>query len=102
MTVKCKDCNHHDVCHHRIEVDSGNPMIQNHELCKSFEPKKDAKQLKQPCQICRKHKGGKPMKIRDDHGTLFEATHIAHCPYCGRYLAENYETQTEEEVEDDE
>jgi len=55
----------------------------------------DAKQLRQPCAVCRNHKGGKPIRIRDDHGTLFEATHIAHCPYCGRYLKENYEKEAE-------
>lgn len=47
-------------------------------------------QLSQPCAVCRNHKGRKPIKIRDDYGTLFEATHIAHCPYCGRFLKENY------------
>lgn len=34
----------------------------------------EAKQLRQPCAVCRNHKGGKPIRIRDDHGTLFEAT----------------------------
>lgn len=55
----------------------------------------EAKQLRQPCAVCRNHKGGTPIRIRDDHGTLFEATHIAHCPYCGRYLKENYEKEAE-------
>lgn len=53
-------------------------------------------QLKQPCAICRNHKAGKPMKIRDDNGQLFTVTHIAHCPYCGRFLAENYENSKED------
>ena len=50
----------------------------------------EARPLKQPCQICRNHKGGTPIKIRDDNAVLFRVTHIAHCPYCGRYLSENY------------
>ena len=57
----------------------------------------EVKPLKQPCQICRDHKGGTPMKIRDDNAVLFKVTHIAHCPYCGRFLSENY-TQEEDET----
>lgn len=45
---------------------------------------------KQPCPICKDHKPLAPFKIRDDSGKLFTVTHICNCPYCGRYLAENY------------
>ncbi len=29
-----------------------------------------ARPNKQPCAVCRGHKGGKPMKIRDDDGKI--------------------------------
>lgn len=45
---------------------------------------------KQPCAVCRNHKGGEPFKIRDDNGALFTVRHICNCPYCGRFLEENY------------
>lgn len=48
------------------------------------------KQNRQPCPICRNHKAGAPLKIRDDNGVSFRATHICNCPYCGRFLSENY------------
>lgn len=47
---------------------------------------------KQPCQICRNHKGGKPFMLRDDNGQQHPFTHICNCPYCGRFLSENYDT----------
>lgn len=46
--------------------------------------------VKQPCAVCREHKGGRPFRIRDDGGILRDITYISHCPYCGRFLAENY------------
>lgn len=46
---------------------------------------------KQPCAVCRNHKRDEPFKIRDDNGTLFTVRHICNCPYCGRFLAENYQ-----------
>lgn len=45
---------------------------------------------KQPCCICKDHKQGQPFKIRDDIGREFLVSHICNCPYCGRFLAENY------------
>ena len=50
------------------------------------------KPLKQPCTVCRLHKSNQPFKIRDDYGHLYKTSHIAHCPYCGRFLKENYES----------
>lgn len=46
--------------------------------------------LKQPCQVCRDHKPNAPFKIRDDNGILYRTSFINNCPYCGRYLSENY------------
>ena len=48
---------------------------------------------KQPCAVCRDHKKGQPIKIRDDDGTLFEVSFICNCPYCERFLRENYEAE---------
>lgn len=48
------------------------------------------KPLQQPCRICKNHKAGAAFKIRDDNGKLFTASHISNCPYCGRFLSENY------------
>lgn len=48
------------------------------------------KPIKQPCVICNKHKANAPFFIRDNNGKLFKVSHIAHCPYCGRFLKENY------------
>lgn len=45
---------------------------------------------KQPCCICKGHKPRSPFKICDDNGKEFTVTHIANCPYCGRFLSENY------------
>ena len=53
--------------------------------------------LPQPCVICKNRKPNTPIKIRDDNGTLFECTFIAHCPYCGRFLKEDYNNIQEEE-----
>ena len=47
--------------------------------------------LKQPCQVCRDHKPNVPFKIRDDNGVMFKVSFISNCPYCGRFLSENYE-----------
>lgn len=55
------------------------------------------KENKQPCAVCRNHKGGKPFKIRDDNGKLFSVSHICNCPYCGRFLSENYTEHKEAE-----
>lgn len=44
---------------------------------------------KQPCPICKNHKGGTPLMIRDDNAEKHPYTHICNCPYCGRFLAEN-------------
>ncbi len=46
--------------------------------------------LPQPCNICKNRKPFTPIKIRDDKGTLFKCSFIAHCPYCGRFLAEDF------------
>lgn len=48
------------------------------------------KPLEQPCVICRNHKPNKPFKIRADNGALFETRFINNCPFCGRFLTENY------------
>ncbi len=45
---------------------------------------------KQPCVICKDHKGGAPFYIRDNEGKLYATSFISNCPYCGRFLAENY------------
>lgn len=45
----------------------------------------------QPCKVCQNHKKGKPFKIRDDEGKLFTTSFISNCPYCGRFLKENYD-----------
>lgn len=50
---------------------------------------------KQPCPICKNHKGGTPLMIRDDNAEKHPYTHICNCPYCGRFLAENYESSDE-------
>lgn len=56
--------------------------------------KKKIKPLPQPCIICKNRKPNTPIKIRDDNGTLFKCTFIAHCPYCGRFLEEDYNSET--------
>lgn len=45
---------------------------------------------KQPCTICKDHKSGKPFLLRDDKGNEYKFSHICNCPYCGRFLVENY------------
>lgn len=45
---------------------------------------------KTPCVVCKKHKTNEPFEIRDDKGILYKTSHICYCPYCGRYLQENY------------
>lgn len=55
---------------------------------------------KQPCCICKEHKPRIPFKIRDDNGTLFTVSHIANCPYCGRFLSENYGEGAERQAEE--
>ena len=50
----------------------------------------NVKPNKQPCAVCRNHKSGKPFMIRDDDGVKRAFTHICNCPYCGRFLSENY------------
>lgn len=58
---------------------------------------------KQPCQICRNHKGGKPFMLRDDDGHKHPYTHICNCPYCGRFLSENYDTaENTDDISDEE
>ena len=49
-----------------------------------------AKPNEQPCKICKDHKSGKPLMLRDDNGHKHPYTHICNCPYCGRFLTENY------------
>lgn len=46
--------------------------------------------LKQSCTVCKNHKANEPFEIRDDKGVLYKTSHISCCPYCGRYLKENY------------
>jgi hypothetical protein len=53
---------------------------------------------KQPCAVCKEHKARTPFKIRDDNGRIIKVTHISNCPYCGRYLIENY---IKEEIKND-
>lgn len=55
---------------------------------------------KQPCRICKDHKKGNPFMIRDDNAELRPFSFICNCPYCGRFLSENYENtnETDEEV----
>lgn len=48
---------------------------------------------KQPCVICKDHKGGKPFMLRDDSGQEHLFSHISNCPYCGRFLSENYNVE---------
>lgn len=50
----------------------------------------EIKPLPQPCKICKEHKAREPFKIRDNHGVLYETSFISHCPYCGRFLKEDY------------
>lgn len=57
------------------------------------------KPSKQPCQICKNHKGGTPLMLRDDYAEKHPYTHICNCPYCGRFLAENYENSDENDEE---
>ena len=52
--------------------------------------KEDIKVMKRPCAICRDHVSCGPLPIRDDNAVQFKVTHIAYCPYCGRFLSENY------------
>lgn len=35
-------------------------------------------------------KANEPFEIRDDFGVLYKTSHISNCPYCGRFLTENY------------
>lgn len=49
----------------------------------------------QPCKVCQNHKAGQPFYIRDDDGRLYKTTHICNCPYCGRFLAEDYTVKKE-------
>ena len=48
------------------------------------------KPTKHPCVICKEHKSGKPFLLRDDNGNEYAFSHISNCPYCGRFLKENY------------
>lgn len=56
---------------------------------------------KQPCKICKDHKANQPFEIRDDIGRLAKVTHFCNCPYCGRFLSENFQNISTEEVEDE-
>lgn len=55
----------------------------------------------QPCAICRTHKRRQPFKLKADNGERFEITHICNCPFCGRFLEENYKPLTAEELEEE-
>ena len=46
--------------------------------------------LEQPCKICKDHKAGKPFKIRANNAVLYETSFVSNCPYCGRFIAENF------------
>ncbi len=46
------------------------------------------------CKVCKDHKKSKPFKIRADNGIVFETSFISNCPYCGRFLKENYSYMT--------
>ena len=50
----------------------------------------DTKTIKRPCHVCMKIKNGDKFKVRDDNGTIQTITFIAYCPYCGRFLKEQY------------
>ena len=52
----------------------------------------------QPCAICRNHKRRKPFVLTDDNGDKFSITNICNCPFCGRFLKENYDPLTEEDL----
>ncbi len=54
---------------------------------------------KQPCAICRNHKPRAPFFLRDDKGEKHPFTHICNCPYCGRFLSENYDESEDEECD---
>lgn len=51
----------------------------------------DVKTINRPCPVCRKIKNGDKFKVRDDNGAIQTITFIAYCPYCGRFLMEQYE-----------
>ena len=51
------------------------------------------KPLKQPCAVCRNHKPLVPFKLIDDSGKEVFITHICNCPFCGRFLKENYNNE---------
>lgn len=53
------------------------------------------KPLEQPCVVCRDHKPNKPFKIRADNAVLYETSFINNCPFCGRFLIENYQKEGE-------
>lgn len=81
----CEDCKKYDSCEKAI----GNMFG----YCSTdFEPIEDnkVKPLSQPCVVCKNHKSGVPFILRDDNGVEYKFSHICNCPFCGRFLAENY------------
>lgn len=50
----------------------------------------DIKTINRPCHICMNIKNGNKFKVRDDNGAIQTITFIAYCPYCGRFLKEQY------------
>jgi len=54
---------------------------------------------KQPCKICENHTANEAFKIRDDSGQVFTVSLICNCPYCGRFLSENYCLCKEKEIQ---
>ena len=41
--------------------------------------------------------------LRDDDGHKHPYTHICNCPYCGRFLSENYDTaENTDDISDEE
>lgn len=62
--------------------------------CEDAQRPGDTKPLPQPCKVCKDHKAGKPFAIRADNAALYKTSHISHCPYCGRFLVENYQIKS--------
>ena len=51
------------------------------------------RKLGQPCTMCRNHKANEPFLLRDDAGQIYKISQISNCPFCGRFLIENFKNQ---------
>lgn len=47
----------------------------------------------QPCTMCRNHKANDAFLLWDDLGRGYMASNLSNCPYCGRFLIENFKNQ---------